>query len=197
LDSLLEYGLFAVFVALILPPFGLPLPEDVSLLAAGVLVRSGHAQFWVACLVGYSGILCADTIAWLMGRKVGLHPTGFIARLVGPKDIERIERFFRRYGAWAIVIARQFPGLRFPAFFFAGASGVRYRRFIAFDGSAALITVGVFVSLGNAFGDDLGRIIVWLDHARLAGTVLVVIAVVFGIWRIIRWRGRHKKGGTS
>ncbi len=192
MDALLRYGLVAVFVALILTPFGLPLPEDITLLGAGALVHMGHTSLFWALGVGYAGVLCGDLTAYTFGRRVGLHPTGFIARLVGPDDIERIERFYRRYGAWAIVIARQFPGMRLPAFFFAGASGVRLRRFLAFDGSAAIITVGVFVNLGNIFADDMRQIVNWLDRARQLGTALGVILVGFIAWRIIRRRIRRR-----
>lgn len=114
----------AVFIALILAPLGLPLPEDLTLLLAGVLIGQGHASAISTFFVGYFGILCADSIAWTYGRRFGLHPTGFISRLVGPSDVERIERFYRRWGAWTIVIARMVPGTRIPAFFFAGASGI-------------------------------------------------------------------------
>ena len=145
----------AVFLALMLTPFGLPIPEDVSLLAAGILTATGHASLLHAVVIGYLGVLGGDVISWTFGRRVGLQPTGFIARLVGPEDIARIERFYDRYGSWAIIIARQFPGMRLPAFFFAGASGISLPRFLALDGTAAIVTVGVFVSLGRIFADDL------------------------------------------
>ncbi len=186
MDTLLEYGLIAVFLALILTPFGLPIPEDVSLLAGGALARLGHATFVQVLVVGYIGVIGGDVIAWTFGRRVGLHPRGWIARLIGPDDIARIERFYRRYGAWTIVIARQFPGMRLPAFFFAGASGVSLRRFLWFDCSAALITVGVFPALGYTFADDLTQVLGILDNFRWWVTLVVgVMALGLG-FRIVR-----------
>lgn len=193
LESLLRYGLVAVFAALILTPFGLPIPEDVSLAAAGVLVANGHASFWAAWIVGYLGVLGGDLIAFAMGRRVGLHPQGFIGRLVGPDDLRQIEQFYEKYGAWAIVIARQFPGMRMPAFFFAGATGIRLPRFILFDGAAALITVTVFTLLGYWCADRIDWLLEQLRPFQSIGSVLLVVLVVVVTWRVIRRRLQLRK----
>ena len=186
METILRYGLAAVFLALMLTPFGLPIPEDVSLLAAGILSATGHASLLHALVVGYIGVVGGDVISWTFGRRVGLQPTGFIARLVGPEDIARIERFYVRYGAWAILIARQFPGMRLPAFFFAGASGISLPRFLLLDGTAAVITVGVFVTLGRVFADDLSAVIGFMDQFRFWAGLAVGLIVAFVVWRIVR-----------
>ena len=125
--------------------------------------RHGHATLAQALVVGYLGVVGSDVVSWTFGRRVGLQPTGFIARLVGADDIARIARFYQKWGPWAIAIARNFPGMRLPAFFFAGASGISLPRFLLIDGIAACVTVGVFVSLGRIFADDLGRVLAFLD----------------------------------
>jgi membrane protein DedA with SNARE-associated domain len=194
LDTIVRYGLVAVFVALMLAPFGLPIPEDVSLLAAGILAAKGHGTYGLALVVGYVGVVGGDIISWTFGSRVGLQPRGFVARLIGPDDIARIERFYLRYGAWAIVIARQFPGMRLPAFFFAGASGISLPRFLAYDGAAAVVTTGVFVSLGYAFADDLAAIIAFMDEFRwFAGLVVMGLLGLAG-WRILRRQIRVASG---
>ena len=196
LDTLLRYGLIAVFLALILTPFGLPIPEDITLIGSGTLVRMGNAQLVHALFVGYLGVMVGDTISFTMGRRVGLHPTGLISRLVGPEDIERIERFYQRWGSFAIVIARQFPGMRLPAFFFAGASGLSFGRFLLFDGTAALVTVGLYTWLGYTFSDDLGRLLATVDRFRSVVGVAVGTLLVLAIGRIL-WRLRVRRQGES
>ncbi len=59
MNLLLEHGLLAVVAALLLAPLGLPIPEEVSLMAAGAYARAGHAPLELALLAGYSGILAA------------------------------------------------------------------------------------------------------------------------------------------
>ncbi|NOY27984.1 MAG: DedA family protein, partial [Oligoflexia bacterium] len=191
-DTLLRYGLLAVFIALLLTPFGLPVPEDVSLFVAGVLTGLGQAVLPQALAVGYVGVVVSDLISFSFGRRVGLEPRGFLGRLVGPSQLARIERFYLRYGSWAIVIARQIPGMRLPAFFFAGATGIPLTRFLLVDGSAAFVTVGVYVSLGYGFSDKVSSVVPWLDRFRF---VLVLVGVTSGLVIALRWFRRHRRSG--
>jgi len=183
LDSLLRYGLVAVLVALLLTPLGLPIPEDISLLAAGVLVRAGHGTIQAAILVGFAGVLGGDTIAWLMGRHVGLQPTGRLARFFGERHTRRIRKFYDRFGPWTVLICRQIPGLRFPAFFFAGATDMRYRRFIALDGAGAVITVSLWLTIGWWFGPKIEENLQTVGQIRW-----IVMGVGFALAAAVLWK---------
>ena len=186
METLQEYGPAAIFVALLLAPFGFPVPEDVSLLLLGVLVAHEGTPWGVAFLVAYFGVLLGDTAVWALGRRVGLHPTGWITRFTGRKRIEWIERFYARYGAGAIVFCRQIPGLRFPGFFFAGATDVRLLRFVAFDGAAALITANLYLYVGEVFADDLTPVINWIDRFRVAAALIMIGITVVLVAPLIR-----------
>lgn len=192
METLLRYGIVAVFVALMLTSLGLPVPEEISLLVAGVLAENNHVTIPLALAVSYIGVIGGDVVAWTMGRKAGLHPRGFIGRLVGPEQIVQIEQFYQRWGAWAIVIARQLPGTRLPAFFFAGASGVPLHRFLMIDGAAALLTTNIFFWLGYLFADDIDGVLLWVNRFRSGSSTAAMIAIVFLIgW--IWWRRRKKR----
>lgn len=140
------------FISLVITAFGWPFPEEFSLLWLGILINQEHAHWVLGWIVGFLGVTGGDAIAWYFGLKVGLEPTGFISKLIGKEQIEDIERFYRKWGNWAIVFARQLPGMRFPTFFFAGASAVPFSRFYMIDGLAALITVNIYFWLGYAIG---------------------------------------------
>ena len=197
--TLQRYGIVAVFVALMLAPLGLPVPEEISLLVAGVLAANDHVTIPVAMLVGYLGVTLGDVVSWTMGRRAGLSPKGFIGRLVGPEQIVQIERFYARWGSWAIVIARQLPGTRLPAFFFAGASGIPLTRFLLIDGTAAILTTTVFFWLGYSFADDLDAVILWVDRFRSGSSTFAVVGIVaFVTWIIYRrWKKKLRKPPES
>ena len=176
MDIFVKYGLLAVFVSLVTTPVGNPVPEDISLLAAGMLAGMDKSNVWFGLFVGYSGVMLGDCVAWAMGRRVGTEDNGFFARLDGKKQVARITRFYGKYGNWSIVICRQIPGFRLPCFFFAGASGVSIGRFLAIDGTAALVTTNVFFWLGYHFSDDLAAVIPWIERFR--STALVLVGIV-------------------
>jgi len=196
LDFFATYGLIAVFLSLVLTPVGNPIPEDISLLAGGMIAGMGQTSIWTALAVGYSGVVLGDCVAWAMGNRVGLKPGGFLSRAVGNKQIARLQRFYERFGDWTIVICRQLPGFRLPCFFIAGASGISIKRFLIIDGSAALVTANVFTWLGYHYSTDLANIIAGLERFRQVASSLAVIAAALIAYRIVLYQieRRHQKG---
>ena len=187
----IQYGVLTGFAALILAPLGLPIPEEISLLAMGVLVGNDHASLLNAWIRGFLGVTLGDLIAWYFGRTMGLESTGFVSRLIGQKQIGDIEQFYRKYGDWAIVIARQIPGMRFPTFFFSGASAVSMGRFYLIDGLAALITVNLYLGLGYYFADDAARIRENTESfIEFAGYISGIVILMIGVrFSYRRWKG--------
>lgn len=188
MDFFAKYGLLAVFISLISTPLGNPVPEDISLLAGGMLAGMGQTNVWVALAVGYAGVIIGDCIAFAMGRRVGLKPGGFLSRAVGNKQIARLQRFYERFGDRTILICRQLPGFRLPCFFIAGASGISFRRFLLIDGTAALVTANVFTWLGYHYAEDLGNVIAGLGRFRQVMTGVLVLAIGLVAYRVILYQ---------
>lgn len=191
------YGLIAVFVALITTPLGNPVPEDISLLAGGMIAGMGEASIWTALLVGYSGVLVGDCIAWAMGRKVGLQPGGFLSRAVGNKQVMRLQRFYERFGDRTILICRQLPGFRLPCFFIAGASGISLKRFLLIDGSAALVTTNIFTWLGYYYSEDLAEIIDGMEAFRQAASILGIVVGLMIVYRVVLYQVERRRLKTE
>ena len=188
MDFFAKYGLLAVFISLISTPIGNPVPEDISLLAGGMLAGMGQTNVWLALVVGYAGVIIGDCIAFAMGRRVGLKPGGFLSRAVGNKQVARLQRFYERFGDRTILICRQLPGFRLPCFFIAGASGISLRRFLFIDGTAALVTANVFTWLGYFYAEDLGNVISGLGRFRQVMTGVLVLAAGLVAYRIILYQ---------
>jgi len=186
LDFLLSNGLLAVLAALLLAAFAVPIPEDISLLAAGVLARQGHHTLATAYRVCYVGVIVADTIVHTLGRTLGLHPKGTLGRWFGPHKARRIIRFYKRFGRWAVVICRNFPGMRYTGFFLAGASHMPLQRFLVLDGLASIFTVGLYVTLGYVFGDEISGIVLWLKDFREIAVVVGGCVLALAAWWLHR-----------
>ena len=192
MDLFLKYGIVACFVSLVMTAFGWPVPEEISLLGIGVLVHKGTQPWYVGWIVGFLGVTAGDVIAWFMGKRVGLEPKGFVSKLIGKEQIQEIEQFYRKRGDWAIAIARQFPGMRFPTFFFSGASAVPFGRFYLIDGAAALVTVNIYFWLGYCFGDSVEeKVIPWIKEFKFYASSIAMLLISLLVIRIIRKRLRR------
>jgi len=182
-EFIFKYGLFAVMVSLLLAPFGLSVPEEGSILAAGALVELGATTLPKAYAVSYVGVLCADSILYAMGHLLGLESESLLGRLLGAKNRERIEKFYGRFGIWTIVLCRPAPGVRSATFFFAGASGVPYRRFLSINAITANFAVAFYLYLGVQVGEHFEDILDFIKRFQQVFGVAIACLACYLIWR--------------
>ncbi|HET9449560.1 MAG TPA: DedA family protein [Aggregicoccus sp.] len=161
----------AVFAVLVICGLGVPLPEDITLIAGGYLAHKGAADLTVMMGVGFLGILVGDSLIYAAGRRlgtrVGSKPGGFFARIVTPEKRARVEGMFAKHGQKIVMIARFLPGVRAVTYFTAGSARMSYGRFILWDGLAALASAPIFIWLGFHFGGELTYLIDKLKEGQV------------------------------
>jgi membrane protein DedA with SNARE-associated domain len=185
-----DYGYIAVFVMLLICGFGVPVPEDVTLVTGGVIAGLGYANPHVMFAVGMAGVMIGDGIMFTLGRLYGDRITrapGF-RRVLTPERFERAQGAFEKYGRWVMFVARFLPGLRTPVFFTAGMTRrVSFGTWFFMDGFAALISVPVWVYLGYFGALNREWLFRVLKELQIGLFVLIGIgAVALFVW----WRKR-------
>ena len=189
-----DYGYIAVFVVLLACGFGVPIPEDVSLVAGGVIAGLGYANVHWMVVVGMAGVLVGDGCMFMMGKVYGDKVLRFkpIAKVLTPARFRMVQRKFVRYGNWVLFLARFLPGMRTAVFVSAGMSRrVPFWRFLLMDGFAALISVPAWVYLGHWGASNLDDLMKWV-HRGQAG-ILGVVGVVLLVVGIVWWKRRRKR----
>ena len=178
-----HFTYLGLFVVLMLCGLGLPIPEDVALLAGGYLVHRGITRYPITLAVALLGVVAGDNSLFFLGRRFG---TGFvryfgIGRPGRQVQIERIQKFMQRHGHRAIFYARFLAGLRALIYLSAGSFGVRPAVFLVYDLLGALISVPIVVTLGYIFGKQLEMIVRYLGgFERLIVIVLILSALLYG-----------------
>lgn len=184
-----ENGYLAVLVVLMICGFGLPIPEDITLVAGGVIAGLGYANVHVMVVVGITGVLAGDAIMFMIGRVFGERALRlrWVAYLLTPRRYALVQAKFSRFGNRLMFVARFLPGLRSPIFLTAGMTRrVSFLRFILLDGFAALISVPIWVYLGNYGAQNHEWLLTWLGRGKvilLIGALLVVALIVRYFWR--------------
>jgi len=188
-EGLPAYAL--VFGVLVACGLGVPLPEDISLVTGGFLAYLEVANLYIMMAVGFVGILVGDTLIFSAGRRIGTQVGRgghvFFARIVTPEKRRKVEELFGRHGEKIVMIARFLPGVRAVTYFTAGSARMKYRRFIFFDGMAALVSAPVFVYLGYHFGDELEALVRAVRRGESA-VIIILVAVVASLFIYRRWR---------
>jgi membrane protein DedA with SNARE-associated domain len=187
-------AILAVFGVLLLCGMGLPIPEDIPLIAAGYLIHLHETTWATAIVVGLAGVLIGDSVIFYMGKKLGrrLLKSRLVMFLTTPKRIIKIKAYYRRYGQKIIFAGRFMPGLRAPIFFVAGSSGVRYSKFVTIDGLAAMISVPIWLFLGSRFGDTIDSLLTKIQHGKeITFAVFGGIAAVYVVYLV--WKAKATK----
>jgi membrane protein DedA with SNARE-associated domain len=179
-----HFTYLGLFVVLLLCGLGLPMPEDIALLAGGFLVHRGVTRYPITLAVSLLGVVAGDNSLFFLGRRFG---TGLVRyfglnRPGSQAQINRIRAFMRRHGHRAIFYARFLAGLRALIYLTAGSFGVTPLRFLAYDLLGALISVPIVVSIGYLFGGQLEIVIHYLGgFERLLWVVAVLSLAIFGM----------------
>jgi len=188
----------ALLLILVTASLGIPIPEDIPLIAAGVLMHThpGIASWPGTVSVAVIGIMSGDLILYLLGRRWGPEVVNHrsVRWMITPRRFARVSHQFSRYGAWFCFFGRFFMGIRAVMCMTAGATRFPYWRFFLADFSGALLSVPFFVLLGWWFTGMVPSLRAYMGGVQavlLGGVVLVAVVVVFTYRR--RKRRRLKR----
>ena len=173
---------------LVVTPF---LPGDSLLFAVGAFSSRGSLDLTTSLLLLMAASVCGDSTNYLIGSRVG--PAVFQkkdSRWFNPAHLDRAHRFYEKYGAKTIIMARFLPILRTFAPFVAGIGRMGYPRFLAYSVVGAIAWVGLFGLAGYFFGN----IPIVRDNFSLAIMAIIVISVVPAVSHFIRHRREAAAG---
>lgn len=139
-------------IVFVLCGLGLPLPEEIVLLAAGFLCAQKPDEISLPLMMTScaTAILVGDLLPFLGGRVFGVRllRLRWMRYFVTRQRLASFDRWFRRRGDMVIIIARFLAGLRVVAFFTAGTMKMPWRRFLFLDGLGIVLMVPLLVWLG-------------------------------------------------
>lgn len=188
LDHIDDFGYIGIFVALLLAGCGLPIPEELPVILAGVMV--GHDEtalkWYVMLPVVIAGVVIGDGILYGLGRYWGerLLTIGWVQRhLVPPHKRAEIEKNFHDRGIMVLLFVRLLPGIRTPVFVMAGVLRVPLGRFLLADGLYAIPGVNVLFWLSYALTDQMLVVFKQIDQYRPLVMVALLSAVAGALFQ--------------
>jgi len=194
--AMTEYPYLVVGVVFLLCGLGMPLPEEIVLLAGGYFCAKFPDQAslpWMMlwCAVA---ILMGDLIPFVLGRVFGarLLRLRWMRYLVTKQRLASFDRWFRRRGDLVILIARFLAGLRVVAFFTAGTMKMPWRRFLVLDGLGIVLMVPLLVWLGSRSAGFIDEMIETVKRVE-RGILWAAVGggLVIGLWLWI-WQRRRR-----
>lgn len=190
-----HYGYFAVFGALFLEDFGIPMPGETLLIAGALLATKGDLNILVLMLTAWCAAVLGDNVGYAIGRFGGRRLVLRFGKyiLLTQKRLQYAENFFRRRGGIVVVVARFFEILRQLNGIVAGIAEMPWWRFVVFNALGAALWVGfwsmLFYFLGRQ-GARFGILFKRYEPYALAAAAIVIAVVV--VIRVLTKR-RHRR----
>jgi len=188
---IVNYGYWAVALALLCENAGLPVPGETTLLLASFLAYSEHQLHlgWII-LVATCAATLGDNLGYAIGRHGGrplLERYQHIFR-IPQRSLKHGERLFARYGAATIFFARFIFGMRIFAGPLAGVLRMPWRAFAVFNLLGAAVWVTMIATAGYLFGRHWQTLVQVIRRFDLAVLIVVAAVVLFLLWRYRRQR---------
>ena len=196
LVSIVEHNVVLVYVtlaAIFFSETGLVfmafLPGDSLLFVAGAVSALPQAQtkglnvYLLMCVITVAAVL-GNSVNYAIGAWLGKKVYDGTIRWIDQAALRKTHDFYERHGGKTVMIARFVPVVRSFAPLVAGASGMDFRKFQAFNVLGAAIWVVSLVYGGYLFGnvpiikDNLGIILIVGIAAVLGPLVLAAVLKV-------------------
>ena len=188
-----DYGYFAVLFVLIICGFGVPIPEDITLVSGGVISGLGYTNVHIMLVVSLFGVLLGDSTMYWLGRIYGTKILRFrpIRRFLTLDRLRMVRSKFEQYGNRVLFVARFLPGLRAPIYMVAGITRrVSFIRFLLLDFFAAIISVPIWVYLGDFGASNLD----WLhEQIKKGQSIIYILIALLAIYLVWKWHKGRKK----
>lgn len=183
-QGLMQHAFYPVLLlVLVAASLGVPIPEDVPLIAAGVILsqQPGLATWGGTLFVALVGIMCGDLVLYVLGSRWGpeVCQHRWVNWLITPGRLGRMTRRFNRYGMWMCFFGRFFMGVRAAMCITAGVTRLPLWRFVLADLAGALLSIPLFVWLGFWFA-SMAPVLKTYVHVIQWGLLAVAVAVLAG-----------------
>lgn len=143
------FGVIFCETGLVVMPF---LPGDSLLFAAGAFAAKGSFHPVLLFVLLSAAAILGDTVNYAIGYRVGPAVFKKNYRFLNHQHLLKAEKFYEKYGAKTIVIARFLPIIRTLAPFVAGVGKMDYGKFAAYNVFGGILWVALFVFGGYFFG---------------------------------------------
>lgn len=195
-ESVSQYGYFALFFTLWLGIVGMPIPDEVIVLSAGVLTSMGFLKVAPAFVATYLGVVSGLSLGYVLGRILGAPALDWIGRKKGMnKYVERAQSLLERYGSYALCISYFLPVVRHVVPYLVGIGKMSFRRYAMFSYTTGLVWTLVLYFVGYVMGDNVARVEAFaglLNNGWVIGAVVLFIVVTVGLYGYKVWQGRRK-----
>jgi membrane-associated protein len=157
--------------------FGFVLPGETAVVYGGVLADAGKVSVVLVLAVVFVAAVVGDSVGFEVGRRAGPRLERAPVLRNHPDRIAAAQGYLRRRGGRAVVMGRFTAFLRAVMPGLAGASSMRYRRFLVFNVVGGVLWGTACVLLGYFAAHSISTI----THALGVTSAAIIVFILAGL----------------
>lgn len=176
-----QFSYPGLFFLLILGGIGVPFfPEDLILIACGVMISMNIVKPVPAILISYAGLIVSDFMLYWAGRKFGrkIVTNHRFEKILSPAKFLIIEKKFRRHSTVIMLLGRLLIGFRTQVFLLSGITRVSMTKFLIIDSLGSAVVLSIMITAGYLGGKFLESVQKGMLYMEYIVGFLVVVAVI-------------------
>ena len=194
-DFLLELldkgGYLGIFFLMMAENVFPPIPSEVIMGGAGLLVAKGQMTFGTVWIVATAGTVAGNLFWYWIGVRWSEEQLKRIIDRWGRwltfewDEFLKARDTFRKYGDWIVFLLRFSPVLRTIVSLPAGLAKMKLWRFVLFTALGSAIWNGILIFGGSALAPLVER------FEKLAGygvVAFVLLGVAIYVYRVVTWQ---------
>jgi membrane protein DedA with SNARE-associated domain len=184
-----DLGLAGVFLLMTLESACIPIPSEATMLFAGFNVHNGEYSLFAAVAAGVLGNLVGSWIAYAVGYYGRLELVERHGNKLHIKQshLDLAERWFERWGSWAVFFSRMLPIVRTFISLPAGVARMPFWRFTLLTVLGCIPWVFALTFAGKQAADNWTS---WRDSLHYVDYAIAAL-IVLGVGYLIMRRRRR------
>jgi membrane protein DedA with SNARE-associated domain len=195
--SVLGYG--GIILLMAIESACIPLPSEVIMPFSGFLVFDGRFNLWLIALAGAVGCVLGSAVAYWVGMYGGRPLIERYGKyiLISHHDLDLADRWFKKYGDWAIFFSRLLPVVRTYISFPAGIARMRFGHFVLYTFLGSFPWCLGLGYIGLKMGQNWDSLKKYFHGADYIIAALIIIGIVWWIWRHLKNRKKYVQEENS
>ncbi|MGE0201031.1 MAG: DedA family protein [Candidatus Melainabacteria bacterium] len=192
-------GYWGIALLMAIESANVPLPSEMILTSAGVLVHQGKLNFHLCALFGAIGCVLGSLPSYALGYYGG---RPFLRKygkwlLMSEHDLESAEQWSNKYGDWAYFLCRMLPVVRTFISLPAGILRARFWVFTVLTFIGSWVWSYGLVYAGVVFGENLEAFKkVWHKFDAVILGIVFILGVLY-VWKHVRHLRQPVSSGSS
>lgn len=180
LDFINQYGMIAIFIAILIEYACFPIPSEVILPLAGAIAIENNSSYFYVLFISVIAGNIGSIICYLIGYCFGRKGIDFLIKIYpkSERGIYEAELKYNKYSNLSVSVGRLIPLCRTYISFIAGVSKQNFIKYLFFSSLGITVWNSILILLGFKFYQNLDYVIEIYNNYKLVIIFLLIILVI-------------------